>query len=154
MLLFQHFPSDSERILQLRKAQKVKPVESNAHSISPTALAKGSSFDRLCKNDQSRGLHTPIRLLLVDLFSMLPCRGLRTPDLRHSGCGVHRLPARSAFQLSRCRRSRDAHLHARCRAADLDFDALLFDCDGVLCDTEAEGHRVGLISRSLRFKLK
>ncbi|KAK9864103.1 hypothetical protein WJX84_004578 [Apatococcus fuscideae] len=29
-----------------------------------------------------------------------------------------------------------------CRAADLDFDALLFDCDGVLCDTEAQGHRV------------
>ena len=26
--------------------------------------------------------------------------------------------------------------------AGLDIDALLFDCDGVLCDTEAEGHRV------------
>ncbi|KAK9798168.1 hypothetical protein WJX73_004278 [Symbiochloris irregularis] len=40
------------------------------------------------------------------------------------------------------RATRPVRSSSRLKAADLDFDSLLFDCDGVLVDTEAQGHRV------------
>ncbi len=76
---------------------------------------------------------------------MMLCSRPGVTDLRHAGCAFSKLPYRPAPQICRSRQRQVLHRDGRCRAAQLDFDALLFDCDGVLCDTEAEGHRVSVI---------
>ncbi|KAK9825328.1 hypothetical protein WJX74_009721 [Apatococcus lobatus] len=73
---------------------------------------------------------------------MLLAQSIHRPDLRHSLCPLSRLSSRPGSQIVRSQPKAASRRPSRCQAAGLDFDALLFDCDGVLCDTEAEGHRV------------
>lgn len=74
---------------------------------------------------------------------MLLVQGIQRPHLQHSTCALSRLSSRP--QIRRSQNNTAFHRRSRCQATGLDFDALLFDCDGVLCDTEAEGHRVRTI---------
>ena len=68
-------------------------------------------------------------------------------------CGTHMSTARPSFVNGRCcrgfsidsvtRRSQGSSILCRAELRNIDWpEALLFDCDGVLVDTEAEGHRV------------
>ena len=120
---------DAERVTRLTEASGV-----------PMALHGGSGLSAEQFSDLHRSgcAKVNISTALKEVFMQ--------QSLAHlEGCRDGR-PMGPSGTLRRCEEGGDhhdarAHLHVRKRGAGMTLQAIIFDCDGVLADTERDGHR-------------